>query len=132
MLVHHNGYWPIGKAAESKYLVTAIQNSRFTLVNNVELYDLKADPGETRNIITEHPEVVSKFRTAYDQWWQDVQPYFENENAVGPKINPMKALYWQQFGGGPDEALLKRMDPSTAVQMSESIAESARRARARD
>jgi len=23
-----------------------------------------------------------------------------NENAVGPKGNPFKKLYWKQFGGG--------------------------------
>ena len=25
----------------------------------------------------------------------------ENENAVGPAVNPFKELYWKQFGGGP-------------------------------
>jgi arylsulfatase len=35
-----------------------------------------------------------------------------NENPSNvPKINPMKELYWKQFGGGPDEKLLKRMEP---------------------
>jgi len=37
ILVHHVGRWGIGKAAESKYAKCAIQNSRFTLVNNAEL-----------------------------------------------------------------------------------------------
>jgi arylsulfatase len=98
-------------AAASKYANCAIQNSRFTLVNNQELYDLKADPGEKKNVITEHPEVVAQLRAAYDQWWNEVQPLLVNENVVGPKMNPMKELYWQQFGGGPDEKLLKRMNP---------------------
>jgi arylsulfatase len=109
-LVHHVGRWAAGKAADSKYAKCAIQNSRFTLVNNDELYDLKADPGETKNVIAEHPEVIAKLRAAYDQWWRDVQPLLVNENAVGPKINPMKELYWKQFGGGPNAALLNRMD----------------------
>jgi arylsulfatase len=39
-----------------------------------------------------------------------VKPLLVSDGTVGPKINPMKALYWKQFGGGPDEALLKRMD----------------------
>ena len=107
-LVHHVGRWAKGKAAESKYAKCAIQNSRFTLVNNEELYDLKADPGETRNVIADHPEVVAKLRAAYDQWWNEVQPLLVNENVVGPKINPFKELYWKQFGGGPDAKLLKR------------------------
>ena len=121
-LVHHFGNWAQGTAAECKYRKSAIQNSRFSLVNNEQLYDLKADPGETKNVITEHPKVVAKLRAIYDQWWLDVQPLLVNENTVGPKINPMKELYWKQFGGGPNAALLSRMDPTNAIKMSNEIA----------
>lgn len=114
MLVHHVGRWKAGKTEESKYTKCAIQNSRFTLVNNKELYDLKADPGEQTNVIAEHPEVVQQLRAAYDQWWNDVQPFMVNENVVGPKINPLKEIYWKQFGGGPTPAMVKRMDPNSA------------------
>jgi arylsulfatase A-like enzyme len=114
-LVHHVGRWAKGKAEEAKYAKCAIQNSRYTLVNNEELYDLKTDPGEKTDISAAHPEVVTKLRTAYDQWWQDVQPLLVNENVMGPKMNPMKELYWKQFGGGPDAALLKRMDPKGLI-----------------
>jgi len=114
-LVHHIGRWARGKAAESKYAGCSIQNSRYTLVNNKELYDLKVDPGETTNVIAEHPDVVAKLRAAYDQWWREVQPLLVNENVIGPRINPMKALYWKQFGGGPDAAMLKRMDPARRI-----------------
>ena len=127
-LVHHVGRWAKGQAAESKYNKCAIQNSRFTLVNNKELYDLKADPGETKNVIAEHPEVVATLRATYDQWWTDVQPLLVNENVVGPKMNPMKELYWKQFGGGPDEALLKRMDPKSSPSEEESEAPKKRKA----
>ena len=27
------------------------------------------------------------------------------------EINPFKLLYWRQFGGGPSEELLRKMDP---------------------
>lgn len=111
MLVHHVGRWAKGRVADSKYKTCAIQNARFTLVNNSELYDLKADPGEKNNIIAEHPDVVVTLRAAYDQWWNDVQPTLVNEDVVGPKMNPMKELYWKQFGGGPDAKLLEQMNP---------------------
>jgi arylsulfatase A-like enzyme len=111
MLVHHVGRWAKGKAAESKDAKCSIQNSCFTLVNNEELYDLKADPGETKNVMAEHPEVAAKLRAAYDRWWEQVQPLLVNEEVVGPKMNPFKELYWKQFGGGPDERLLDRMNP---------------------
>jgi len=113
LLVHHVGRWAKGKAAESKYTGCAIQSARFTLVKNSELYDLKADSGENRNVIAGHPDVVVKLRAAYDKWWDDVQPLLVNENVIAPKMNPMKDLYWKQFGGGPDEKLLMQMDPET-------------------
>ncbi|MEO8350284.1 MAG: arylsulfatase [Chthoniobacteraceae bacterium] len=113
-LVHHVGRWAKGQAVDAKYAKCAIQNSRFTLVNNKELYDLKADPGEKNNAIAEHPEVVAKLRVAYDQWWTDVQPMLVNENVTGPMINPFQALYYQQFGGSPTPQALKRMDPTRA------------------
>ena len=114
-LVHHVGRWEKGKAADAKYAKSAIQNSRFTLVGNTELYDLKADPGETRNVIADHPEAVATLRAAYDQWWDEVQPLLVNEDVVAPKMNPLKELYWKQFGGGPDAAMLKMMDPANPL-----------------
>jgi arylsulfatase len=99
----HVGRWAKGKAAESKYDKCAVRNGRFRFVNNKELYDLQSDPGEKKNVIEEHPEVVAAMRKAYDQWWSEVLPALENEDAVGPKVNPFKELYWKQFGGGPSD-----------------------------
>ena len=55
--------------------------------------------------------MVKELDAAYDKWWDSIQPQLVNENAVGPKVNPFKELYWKQFGGGPDEKLLNRMNP---------------------
>lgn len=100
-LVTHVGRWKRGEVAAAKYEGCAIQNSRFTLVKNTELYDLSADPGETKNVIAEHPEVVAALRGEYDEWWTAVQPMLVNEDAVGPAVNPFHERYWRQFGGGP-------------------------------
>lgn len=102
-LVTHVGRWEKGQAAQAKFSKCSIRDSRFRLVENQELYDLKNDPGETTNVIDQHPEVVAKLRAAYDKWWDDVQPLLVNEDAVGPKVNPFKEAYWKQFGGGPDD-----------------------------
>lgn len=115
-LVTHVGRWPKGKIEEWKYKGSSIRDSRFTLVANTELYDLQADPAETKNVLAEHPAEAAKLRAAYDAWWQEVQPHLENENAPAPKMNPFKALYWEQFGGGPDEALRQQMDPDAPGQ----------------
>ena len=100
-LFTHVGRWAKGKARESKYAQCAVRNSRFRLVNNRELYDIKADPGEKHNVIDQHPEVVAQMRAAYDRWWEEVLPCLVNEDAIGPAVNPFKELYWKQFGGGP-------------------------------
>jgi len=84
------------------------------LVENTALYDLSVDPQEATNVIDKHPEVVAGLRMAYDKWWSETVPLMVNEDAniTAPKINPFKEQYWAQFGGGPDAALLKQMDPS--------------------
>lgn len=109
-LINHVGRWERGKVMDSKFVNCSIRKSRYSLVNNSELYDLKADPGETTNVIHDHPEIVLELQNAYDRWWKESLPLMVNENAIGPKVNPFKALYWQQFGGGPSDALLKTMD----------------------
>ena len=108
-LVHHCARWKNGAADKSKFTKSTIQNSRYSLVNNDELYDLESDPGETKNVIDQHPEVAEKLRAAYEQWWQEVQPRFVNEDAVGPAINPFQAIYYEQFGGSPTPADAARM-----------------------
>ena len=115
-LVTHCGRWPLGKVETAKHKEYSIRDSRFTLVNNEELYDLQSDPGETTNVIAQHPEEVARLRAYYDTWWADVLPRLENEHAVAPSINPFKERYWKQFGGGPDAATLRRMKPGSIVQ----------------
>jgi arylsulfatase len=110
-IVTHVGRWPRGQAARAKFAQCAIRDSRFALVNNAELFDLKADPGQSKNVIADHPDETARLRAAYDAWWESILPCLENEAAVGPAINPFKEQYWKQFGGGPDEATLKLMDP---------------------
>ncbi|MBL9127597.1 MAG: arylsulfatase [Verrucomicrobiales bacterium] len=111
-LFTHLGRWPSGKAAEAKYRACAVRTGRFKLVNHAELYDLAADPGETNDVATLHPEIVAKLRTRFDAWWESVLPSaLRSDMTRGPSVNPFKALYWEQFGGGPDEALLRTMDP---------------------
>ena len=82
-----------------KHELCAIRTARWRLVNNKELYDITADPGETVNVIDKHPEVVAALRSAYDQWWDEVIPATRfNDNAELPEINPFKERYWKQFG----------------------------------
>jgi arylsulfatase A-like enzyme len=107
VLVTHVGRWEKGKAQQHKYSACSIRNSRFTLVNagrmgeNWELFDLHADPGESKNVLADHPDVVKELKGQLDAWWQEVTPLLVNEDVTPPAQNPFKVLYWQQFGGGP-------------------------------
>ena len=111
----HLGRWPRGGVLDAKYKQCAVRSQRFRLVNNVELYDIQADPGEKTNVIDRYPETVRDMRLAYDRWWESTLPFLENETAVPPRVNPYKALFWKQLGGGPDAALAARMDPASPV-----------------
>jgi arylsulfatase A-like enzyme len=95
----HVGRWEQGQADSAKYSRCAIRNERFRFVNNEELFDVRSDPGETKNVIAEHPQVVASMRSAYEAWWTEVRGGMINEEAVGPPVNPFKTLYWKQFGG---------------------------------
>jgi len=80
-----------------------------------QLFDVKADPGETKNIAEQNPEIVKSILTTYDQWWDSLKGQIDlNESAKGPKLNPFAKEYWEQFGGGPTAEDLERMDPDKA------------------
>jgi arylsulfatase len=111
-LFTHLGRWPKeAKPAEHKYAGCAVRNERWHLVRIArgekktwQLFDVGADPGEKHDVAERHPVVVKRLEAAYERWWESVQPALVNEDAVGPKVNPFKALYWKQFGGPPRPA----------------------------
>ena len=122
-LFTHVGRWPKGMApGEWKFKMGSARTPRWHLVSpdgardaKWQLFDVQADYSEKTDVAAQHPEVVKQLGARYDAWWADVQPLLVNEQAVGPKINPFKELYWKQFGGGPTEEELRQMDPSRAA-----------------
>ncbi len=55
-----------------KWRNTTIMTDRWRFVDNKELYDIQADPGQKNNLIQQHPEVAAKLSTFYDSWWANV------------------------------------------------------------
>jgi arylsulfatase A-like enzyme len=103
MLVTHQGRWQRGNAAGAKHWHCAIRNSRWKMVNVQQekawqLFDLKADPGEQKNVAAEHPDIVRELDAAYDAWWTSVLPQLVNEDAPVPAENAFHKLYREQFG----------------------------------
>jgi len=108
VLFTHVGRWERDQAAQSKYRNCGVRNSRWHLVcvsksgeKEWQLFDVVSDPGESTDLAQQHHEIVQELEKSYDKWWDSVQPQLVNEDAVGPKQNPFKELYWKQFGGGP-------------------------------
>jgi arylsulfatase len=107
-LFTHLGRWDRGQAANSKYRQCSVRTKRYHLVNTTpdgskawQLFDVSADFGETINLAEREPSIVQQLDEAYDRWWTGILPNLENEDAVGPPVNPFHELYWKQFGGGP-------------------------------
>ncbi len=48
--------------------------NQFRLVKGTELYDIKEDPAQEKNVATEHPGVLSRMREYYEHWWRGVEP----------------------------------------------------------
>ncbi|OUS72886.1 arylsulfatase [Pseudoalteromonas sp. A601] len=97
-LFFHTGRWKAGEMEANKYGKYAVRTERWRLVNNTELYDLNADPGETKNLASQYPKVVISLRKAYEKWWEEAVPLMVNEGL--PKVKeadlPLVKRYYQQ------------------------------------
>ncbi len=47
------------------------------LLNSQELYDLRTDQHQDKNVIDQHPEVAARMREHYAHWWQDIEPQLD-------------------------------------------------------
>jgi arylsulfatase A-like enzyme len=129
-LFQHVGRWQKDTDPDlAKERNAAVRNTRYTLVREVarvapkaapiesawQLFDVIADPAQSKDIAAQNPEVVQKLKAAYDDWWSSLKGQYDvNEKAIGPKLNPFAEIYWKQFGGGPTEADYERMNPAKA------------------
>lgn len=75
----HVGRWRPTISEKAKFQKCAVRTQRWRFVNNKELYDISADPGETTDVSSLHPEVVEKLRGSYDRWWKKSLPLMVNE-----------------------------------------------------
>lgn len=65
-----------------KWKQTAVMSGPWRLINGNELYDIKADPGQQRNIIAEQPARAAKMRAFYDAWWTELEPTFAQTTEI--------------------------------------------------
>ncbi len=78
---------------------SAVLWRQWRLVAGRELYDVSRDPGQKRDIAAEHPGVVSRMRTHYENWWAGIEPTledFERLTIGSERANPTRltSLDW--------------------------------------
>jgi arylsulfatase len=106
-LFTHIGRWPTGSEPNDyQWKTFSIRSQKYRFVNNNQLFDMDADPGQTTNVIEQHPEVVEQMRTAWQEWWTVTRPMMVNEAAPMSPVRPFHKLYNAQFraGGIPEWA----------------------------
>ncbi len=59
-----------------KWRKSAVMTERWRLVNGKQLFDVKADPAQKKNVAAAHPDVVKKLRQAYGGWWESLSTRF--------------------------------------------------------
>lgn len=97
-LFAHVGRWPI-HANPDDYLWkgATVRNQRFRLVGTDRLYDMQADPGQTTNVIAEHPQVAAEMRRAFESFWKEARPLMVNETAPMSPVRPYWTAYEKQL-----------------------------------
>jgi len=119
-LFTHTCRWPTGAEPDQfKDANFGVRNQRYRYVgptgaggkgkkagapSEASLYDMQADPGQTTNVITQHPEVAAQMRAAYEQYWKEARPLMVNENAPISATQPYHEWFKQQKAttGVPD------------------------------
>lgn len=97
-----------------KWRKSSVMTRQWRLINGKELYDIKADPGQTNDVATGHPQVMSRLRNFYDNWWAELEPSFANDTAIylgHPQENPatLTSHDWITTGTTPwNQAAIRR------------------------
>lgn len=117
-LFTHVARWPTGSEPNDyQHVNYGVRNQRFRLVgpragnqnqkakavssatrqrSTGELYDMEADPLQTKNVAADHPEVVAQMNAAYDAFWKEARPMMINETTPMSPTKPFHELYEQQ------------------------------------
>ena len=101
-----DGVWSKATREESRYHRAAVRTPRWRWVAELEndqpvfwLSDIQADPGETTNLVQEHPEVAVELKAAFDAWWKFTEPYLVNEGLphIPSAEQPLPQMYEKQI-----------------------------------
>jgi arylsulfatase A-like enzyme len=64
--------------------------NKWRWVNGKELYDIKTDPGQQKNVAADHPDIVKKLSDHYEAWWKGIETdHFEPVSIGADQQNPV-------------------------------------------
>lgn len=66
-----------------KWRQCAVMTKRWRLIDGKELYDMKVDSGQTRDVSKEHSSVVTALRESYETWWTGLSERFDEFVPIG-------------------------------------------------
>jgi len=87
-----------------KWRQSATMQGSWRLINGEELYNISEDPSQQHNIAEAYPDKVQELRAAYEQWWADLKPGFDDTPAIPlcPAASPITVLYMHDMHIAPD------------------------------
>ncbi len=65
-----------------KWRQSCVMSGPWRLVNENELYNIKQDPGQQKNIIESNPEIAGRLVVFYEAWWKELEPTFANATPI--------------------------------------------------
>ena len=57
---------------------SSVMTQQWRLINGKELYDIQADPSQSSDIASAHPDVVENLTAHYKKWWDHIDDRFED------------------------------------------------------
>lgn len=76
-----------------KWKSSAVMTNQFRLIDGKQLFDIVADPGQTKNVAADYPAVVSRLTKFYEDWWAELEPTFAQSTRIylgHPAENPAR------------------------------------------
>ncbi|MEO1011564.1 MAG: sulfatase-like hydrolase/transferase [Bacteroidota bacterium] len=104
------------KRERYKWDNVSVKYKKWRLVDGKELYNIKDDYGQTKNVISKHPDLVNELTEVYEDFWNSLPPekLVLSAHVLGAEEAPrtrLNGMDWYQGGHPwPQQALAKRTE----------------------
>ena len=81
-----------------------VMSDKWRLVGGSQLYDIRTDPGQKKDIAAQHPEIVKKLRAAGERRWSEVSKRFDEPSRIvigSDAENPSRLTGFDWSAGTP-------------------------------